>query len=587
MNVKDDTLQKYLDMQEEFWKKIQDFYFDNNPLSDALAKSAQADMKYFIEAIEKNPSRMMELQCKWWQGQLQIYQNVMMRSLHENITPVIQPDSGDRRFENPLWNDKPAYDLLTQSYLHLSQTLLGMIDVVEGIPDDIRHRLTFFTRQIINAYSPSNFLFTNPEVIQQTIDERGENIVRGLQVLHEDLTNSGKYLSVRMVNRDAFHVGSDLAYTPGSVIFENDIFQLIQYQACTEQVSKTPLLIVPPFINKFYILDLRESNSMVNWLRQQGHTVFLISWRNPGSEQRDVVFDDLITSGVMEACRVIREVTSEKSVNAIGYCIGGTLLAAAQAWAIAKKIKNPIKSATYMTTLLDFSKPGGLGVFINEMTISAIETLNNQLGYFDGRQLSVTFSLLRENSLYWNYYINNYLKGKEPADFDILYWNSDSTNIPAKIHNFLLRRLYLENSLIEKNKIKIQGLGLNLARIKTPSYVVAAQEDHIALWESCFSSQQYLGGEAQFVLTESGHVAGIINPPTRKKYGYYLNPHAESGTAREWLDGAAYHQESWWLNWQLWVEAYSGEKISARDIGNDQYQAIEPAPGRYVRVNVI
>ena len=546
---------------------------------------AKVGVSLFFEALSKNPARMMEMQWSWWQGQIQIYQNVLMRSVAKDVAPFIQPESGDRRFNSPLWQEHPNFDLLSQSYLLFSQLVQNMVDVVEGVPDKVRYRIHFFTRQMINALSPSNFLWTNPEVIQQTVAEQGENLVRGMQVFHDDVMNSGKYLSIRMVNSDSFSLGKDLAYTPGAVVFENDIFQLLQYEATTENVYQTPILVVPPFINKYYVLDLREQNSLVNWLRQQGHTVFLMSWRNPNAEQKELTFADLITQGSVEALRVIEEITGEKEANCIGYCIGGTLLAATQAYYVAKRLKNHVKSATYMATIIDFENPGSLGVFINEPVVSGLENLNNQLGYFDGRQLAVTFSLLRENTLYWNYYIDNYLKGKEPSDFDILYWNSDGTNIPAKIHNFLLRNLYLNNELISPNAVKVNGVGLNLSRVKTPSFFIATQEDHIALWDTCFRGADYLGGESTLVLGESGHVAGIVNPPSRNKYGCYTNA-AKFENTKQWLDGAEYHPESWWLRWQAWVTPYTGEQVPARNLGNAQYPSIEAAPGRYVLVNL-
>ena len=518
-----ENILQFFSVHDDIWKKLQEFYYGQSPINEALAQLNKEDMSLFFEALSKNPARMMEMQWSWWQGQIQIYQNVLMRSVAKDVAPFIQPESGDRRFNSPLWQEHPNFDLLSQSYLLFSQLVQNMVDVVEGVPDKVRYRIHFFTRQMINALSPSNFLWTNPEVIQQTVAEQGENLVRGMQVFHDDVMNSGKYLSIRMVNSDSFSLGKDLAYTPGAVVFENDIFQLLQYEATTENVYQTPILVVPPFINKYYVLDLREQNSLVNWLRQQGHTVFLMSWRNPNAEQKELTFADLITQGSVEALRVIEEITGEKEANCIGYCIGGTLLAATQAYYVAKRLKNHVKSATYMATIIDFENPGSLGVFINEPVVSGLENLNNQLGYFDGRQLAVTFSLLRENTLYWNYYIDNYLKGKEPSDFDILYWNSDGTNIPAKIHNFLLRNLYLNNELISPNAVKVNGVGLNLSRVKTPSFFIATQEDHIALWDTCFRGADYLGGESTLVLGESGHVAGIVNPPSRNKYGCYTN----------------------------------------------------------------
>lgn len=580
-----ENILQFFSVHNDIWKKLQEFYYGQSPINEALAQLNKEDMSLFFEALSKNPARMMEMQWSWWQGQIQIYQNVLMRSVAKDVAPFIQPESGDRRFNSPLWQEHPNFDLLSQSYLLFSQLVQNMVDVVEGVPDKVRYRIHFFTRQMINALSPSNFLWTNPEVIQQTVAEQGENLVRGMQVFHDDVMNSGKYLSIRMVNSDSFSLGKDLAYTPGAVVFENDIFQLLQYEATTENVYQTPILVVPPFINKYYVLDLREQNSLVNWLRQQGHTVFLMSWRNPNAEQKELTFADLITQGSVEALRVIEEITGEKEANCIGYCIGGTLLAATQAYYVAKRLKNHVKSATYMATIIDFENPGSLGVFINEPVVSGLENLNNQLGYFDGRQLAVTFSLLRENTLYWNYYIDNYLKGKEPSDFDILYWNSDGTNIPAKIHNFLLRNLYLNNELISPNAVKVNGVGLNLSRVKTPSFFIATQEDHIALWDTCFRGADYLGGESTLVLGESGHVAGIVNPPSRNKYGCYTNA-AKFENTKQWLDGAEYHPESWWLRWQAWVTPYTGEQVPARNLGNAQYPSIEAAPGRYVLVNL-
>ena len=580
------NVQNFFNVHENMWEKVQEFYYGKNPLNEALAKVNNDDMAVFFEALAKNPTRLMEMQFKWWQGQMQIYQNVMLRGvMGSQVEPFVKPESGDRRFTSPLWQDEPNYDLLTQSYLHFSKLVQDMLDVVDGIPDKVRYRIHFFTRQMINAFAPGNFLWTNPEVIQQTINEQGENLVRGMETFYDDLMNSGKYLSVRMTNNDSFSLGKDLAYTSGAVVFENELFQLLQYEAVTETVHQTPILVIPPFINKYYVLDLREQNSFVNWLRHQGHTVFMMSWCNPKADQRNITFDDLVVSGAVEALRVIEEITGEKEVNAIGYCIGGTLLAATQAYYVAKRLKNHVKSATYLATLLDFDNPGSLGVFINEPVVSSIETLNEQMGYFDGRQLAVTFSLLRENTLYWNYYIENYLKGKDPSDFDILYWNSDSTNIPAKVHSFLVRTLYLNNDLIQANKIKINGVSLNLSRVKTPNFFIATQEDHIALWDACFKGATFLGGESTLVLGESGHVAGIINPPNRNKYGCYTNA-APYTNSKEWLDGAEFHSESWWLRWQEWVAPYVGEQVPARVLGTEAYPVKEAAPGRYVQVNL-
>lgn len=582
------NIRDFFSVNDDMLKKVQEFYFGDNPVNAALAKINREDLQTFFDALAHNPARLMELQFRWWQGQMEIYRNVMMRALDKDNppAPAVTAEAGDRRFMSELWSEQPNFDLLSQSYLHFSKIVMEMLDSVEGLPQGVRDRLQFFTRQFINALSPGNFLWTNPEVLRQTMEENGANLVRGMEVFRDDLMNSGKYLKVRMTDSDSFQVGKDLAYTPGKVIFENDIFQLIQYEAATKEVFKTPLLFVPPFINKYYILDLREQNSMVNWMREQGHSVFLISWRNPTPEQAHITYADLITDGVVKAAQVVEDITGEREMNAIGYCIGGTLLASAQAYYAGKKLKNRIKSATYMTTLLDFSEPGSLGVFINDTVISGIEAMNEARGVSDGRHLAVTFSLLRENTLYWNYYIENYLKGKEPSQFDILYWNSDGTNIPPKVHSFLLRNLYLNNELTDAGKIRVDGVSLNLARVKTPSYFISTLEDHIALWGGTFKGAAALGGNCTLVLGESGHVAGIVNPPAKNKYGYYTNS-APYQDDKSWLEGAEYHQRSWWLGWQEWIAPYAGEKIAARAVGNDHYRPIEDAPGRYVKVNLI
>lgn len=581
-----ESVQQFLQYSDDTWKKMQSFYFGDNPVGEAVAKLNAEDLAKFYEALATNPMRMMELQMKWWQGQMDIYKNIMLRSMGEEAEPVVDDLPGDRRFSSELWKQNPNFDLLRQSYLLLTQSMQEMIDVVEGIPDRVRQRLHFYTRQMINAMSPGNFLWTNPEVLQVTKDEAGDNLLRGAKLFHDDLMKSGQYLKIRMMKDQAFEVGKDLAYTEGSVVFQNELFELIQYKAKTKEVFQTPLLIVPPFINKYYILDLKEKNSYVNWCVEQGHTVFLMSWRNPTAEQSHITFDDLVVDGVIEATKVVEEITGEKEMNTVGYCLGGTLLAITQAYASIKRIRNRFKSATYFTTPVDLEDPGELGVFINEPIISAIEAIEKQTGYCDGRQLAVTFSLLRENSLYWNYYIENYLKGKEPGEFDILYWNSDGTNVTAPVHSFILRQLYLNNSLTEEGTIKINGSGINLGRIKTPNYFISTREDHIALWQGTFKGSTLFGGDTTLVLGESGHVAGIVNPPAKNKYGYFTNK-AKFENAEQWLKDAEHHKGSWWTHWQQWVEAYTGdEKVPAREVGTEAHPALRAAPGEYVKVTL-
>lgn len=579
------NLHQLFNISTALLRKVQDFFYGDNPVNAALAQINQQDLQTFYEALLRQPAKLMELQFRWWQGQLDIYRNVLERAVDKEQPPLATAPVGDRRFISPLWQEQPNFDLLSQSYLHFSKIVADMLDSVEGLSPAVRQRLHFFTRQMINALAPSNFLWTNPEVLQQTVQEGGMNLIRGLEIFRDDVANSGKYLRVRMTGGQ-FQLGKDLAATPGAVVFENDICQLIQYEALGDEVFQTPLLIVPPFINKFYVLDLREHNSFVHWARSQGHTVFLISWRNP-TQPVKTTYEDLMLAGVLAATDAIEAITGERKVNGLGYCIGGTLLAATQAYAVAKRERhNPIKSATYLATILDFANPGMLGVFINEPVIQAMEALDALQGFCDGRHLAVTFSLLRENTLYWNYYIENYLKGKEPSQFDILYWNSDGTNIPAAVHSFLLRRLYLHNELVQPGKIRIDGVGLNLGRVKTPNFFISTQEDHISLWPGTFRGAAALGGPSTLLLGESGHVAGIINPPSRNKYGYYHNPEPFVDEA-SWLAGAEFVKRSWWLAWQEWVQAYAGDKVPARPLGSTDHPPLAPAPGSYVQVNLI
>ncbi|ART79058.1 class I poly(R)-hydroxyalkanoic acid synthase [Oceanisphaera avium] len=573
-----DPIGQFFNWNETMWSEMQKAKWGDNPVSRALSQVNSDDLQLFYQAISNNPVLLLDMQMQWWQGQLAICQNSMLKSLDSDSPSIVPDPPGERRFKHKAWKENPQFDFIRQSYLHFSKSLTDMLEVVEGVPESVRERLKFTFRQTINALSPTNFIWSNPDVLQRTMEEKGANLVKGVELFQEDMAASADMLKIRMTRQSAFTLGENLAVTPGDVMFKNEIFELIQYAPSTKTVHKTPLLIIPPFINKYYILDLTAQNSLVAWLRDQGHTVFIMSWRNPGSEQAKVSFSDLVESGTMAALQAIDKATGEKEVNAIGYCIGGTLLAATQALYAAKKIKSPVKSATYLTTLLDFTQPGEVGVFINPPVINAMEQVNQAQGYFDGRQMAVTFSLLRENSLYWNYYIDNYLKGQEPSDFDILYWNSDSTNLSANCANFLLRDLYLDNSLSQANAVKIGETAIDLSQVDTPCYFLSTKEDHIALWDATFKGSRLLGGNKTLVLGESGHVAGVVNPPSKNKYGYWLNE-ADFESQEQWLASAKREDGSWWPHWQQWVTPFLGEKaVPARTVGT----SIMPAPGSYV-----
>ena len=535
------------------------------------------DTAKLFEQAANQPAAVLKLQAEWWEQQLQIWQNV---ALAGNQTQIIEAEKGDKRFSNDAWQQEAMYSFIKQSYLLFSKTYLDTLDSIEGLDEKTKERITFFSRQAINALSPSNFIATNPELLKLTLEQNGENLLTGLEKLKEDVESSADILKVRMTNNNAFRVGDDVATTAGDVVFQNELFELIQYRPLTEKVNATPLLIVPPFINKYYILDLTAKNSMVRWLLEQGHSVFMMSWRNPGKEQAHVEFGDYVTEGVAKAVTVIEDITGQEQINAAGYCIGGTVLASTVAYYAAKRMKKRIKSASFFTTLLDFSQPGEVGAYINDTIISAIETQNNAKGYMDGRSLSVTFSLLRENSLYWNYYVDNYLKGNSPVDFDLLYWNSDSTNVSAASHNFLLRELYLENKLVKDKGVKVGGVWIDLNKIKIPSYFVSTKEDHIALWQGTYRGALNTGGNKTFVLGESGHIAGIVNHPAKNKYGYWLNDNLDD-SADEWFNNANHQEGSWWTHWHQWLLQFNPEEqVEPFPVGSEQNPVIDEAPGQ-------
>lgn len=570
-------LQEY---NQQWWKDVDTSKaVMNSPINKAFTDLNIEDLTQFFDKASSQPSSLMNIQMNWWESQLKIWQNVSVQGNDD----VVAAERGDRRFKDPAWQEEAMYNFIKQSYLLFGKTTLETINSVDGLDEKVKERLQFFSRQIVNAMSPSNFVASNPELMKLTLETNGQNLAKGVELLQEDMASSADILKVRMTNNNAFRLGEEIANTPGDVVFRNDLFELIQYRPTTETVHKTPLLIVPPFINKYYILDLQEKNSMVRWLVEQGHTVFLMSWRNPGSSMANVDFEHYVTEGVVKAVDAIEGITGEKQVNAAGYCIGGTLLATTVAFYSARRMRARIKTASFFTTLLDFSQPGEIGVYINDPIVSAMEAQNKELGYLDGRSLSVTFGLLRENSLYWNYYVDNYLKGNSPVDFDLLYWNSDSTNVAGKCHSTLLRKLYLENQLIQPKGIKVDGVDIDLSKIKIPTYFISTKEDHIALWQGTYRGAHKPTGKTTFVLGESGHIAGIVNHPDKKKYGYWVNTKLVKNP-EDWLEGAQRKDGSWWDNWNVWIADNSPQdRIPARTAGAKEYPVIEAAPGSYVK----
>ncbi|ALU42733.1 class I poly(R)-hydroxyalkanoic acid synthase [Pseudoalteromonas rubra] len=575
-----------------WWQYNQDLYtiFSNNllkenPVQQALNEQSARDFGVWLNEIAKQPETFVQHQFGWWQEQIKIMQQTWGQGFDTEQPDIIEAERGDRRFKAEEWRDNPWFNYIKQSYLLFGQSLLSSIRETPGLDDKLKERLEFFARQVVNSISPSNFISTNPELLKLTLDSKGENLIKGLDMFKKDLAKSGDMLRISMTDEHAFELGKDIATTPGRVIFQNHLFELIQYDATTKDVFKTPLLIVPPYVNKYYILDLKQQNSLVKWSVDQGHTVFMISWKNPDASMADVGFEDYIVDGVIAALDAIEKQTGEAYVNAVGYCIAGTLVTTAMAYFVSKRMKHRIKSATLLTTLLDFSQPGEIGVFVNEPTISALEKYNLQNGIMHGHLLGVSFSMLRENSLYWNYYVNNYLKGEAPMDLDLLYWNGDSTNLTAKCHNFMLRDLYLENRLVQPREIEVRGTKIDLSKVKQPIYMLSTRDDHIALWQATFQGIQHTSAKTTFVLGESGHIAGVINPPAAEKYGFWYGPEA-TGEANAWLDKAKHQSGSWWPHWGKWLSQYTDEKVPKRVTSSKTNPGIYAAPGEYVKVKI-
>ena len=554
---------------------------DNQSLDPLGLGQAYLD---FTASVMKNPEKLVEAQMQAWNAYANLWFGTANRVLGKEAAPVVVPEKGDRRFKHEAWEDNPFFDFIKQSYLVTANAIQSVVADAEGMDEKDAKKLQFYTQQFIDTFSPSNFAMTNPQVLEATIESKGENLVKGLQNFCEDFDQEKGQLRIKMTDQDAFELGKNVATTPGKVVFQNDMLQLIQYTPLTEEVKKTPLLIIPPWINKYYILDLQEKNSLIRYQLEQGHTVFVVSWVNPDESLREKDFENYVIEGALASIGAIEQATGEKEINAIGYCIGGTLLAATLAY-MDKKNDKRVKSATFYVTLMDFSEPGDLGVFIDEQQVSGLEQEMNERGYLDGAQMATTFNMLRSNDLIWSFYVNNYLLGKEPFPFDLLYWNSDSTRMPAKMHSTYLRTMYLENRFKEPGGMSIDGVEIDLRDIKVPSYFISTEEDHIAPWKSTYLGAQLMTGPVRFVLGKSGHIAGIVNPPAANKYGYYTGDQPES-SAEEWLEKTDLHEGSWWLDWDKWIEQYSGEQVSARQPGDGELDVIEDAPGSYVKQRV-
>jgi len=524
--------------------------------------------------------RMAQLQGRYWQQQWALGMSLLGAAQHEGREPVVASQPGDRRFHGKEWHANAWPDLLKQSYLLNSQLLMEWVEATE-VDERERHKLRFFARQFSDAMSPANFAATNPEAWKMALESGGESMRKGVSNLLADLERG----RISITDESAFEVGRNVAVSEGAVVFENDLFQLIQYAPLTAEVASRPLVIVPPCINKFYILDLQPENSFVRFANEQGLTVFLVSWRNPGPEQGNTTWDDYIEHGAMKAVEVTKAIAGAEKVNAVGWCVGGTILASTLA-VLRARGDTSVASMTLLTTMLDFADPGDLGVFIDEQGVAQREQTIGSGGIYPGSELGFVFQTLRANDLIWPYVVSNYLKGKSPDAFDLLYWNADSTNLPGPMYAWYLRNTYLENNLSVPNKLTMCGTAVHLRKIDVPSYVLATMEDHIVPWKAAYRTTQLVGGKTQFVLGASGHIAGVINPASKNKRSYWTG--GEQGDDPEqWLATASTSPGSWWTHWVEWLKPQFGKSVKARiKLGNAAYKPIEPAPGRYVKVRV-
>jgi len=529
-----------------------------------------------------NPTKVLDAQFAAWQSYMQIWQQTMQAMLGMNTESIVRPGRGDRRFKDEQWDSNPFFDYLKQTYLVASNAILSTVDDLDHVDPKTAQKIAFFTKQFVDAVSPNNFAATNPEVIRATIESGGKNLLDGLENFLADLDPKDGSLKTKMVDTEAFELGRNIAATPGKIVFQTDLMQLIQFAPTTEQVFRRPLLIVPPWINKYYVLDLQAKNSFIKWATEQGHSVFVVSWVNPDERLAGKDFEDYVFEGPLAALDAIERATGETEVNLIGYCLGGTLAGAVLAY-LAAQGDDRIRSATFFTSLLDFSDPGDLGVFIDEAQVTSLEQTMNERGYLDGAEMAATFNMLRSTDLIWSFVIHNYLLGKEPVPFDLLYWNNDSTRMPAKMHSTYLRRMYMENVFREPGGITIRETPIDLSAITTPACFVSAAEDHIAPWKTTFLGAQILSGDVKFILSKSGHIAGIINPPGPRQYGHFTGPAVTGLSADEWLAASEVHEESWWPRWGEWVREFAGDVVPARIPGDRELGVLEDAPGSYAK----
>src|ERR1700716_470254 len=533
----------------------------------------------FFELMTKmmtNPAAVASAQIDLFNDTLNVWQKTAERMLM-----LRAQEANDKRFKHPEWSENAIFSFVKDSYLVAAKSILSAVRAVKGMDDATARRLDFYTRQFVDALSPSNFVATNPEVLTATLESGGQNLLRGLENLLVDLERGNGRLSITMTDMKAFRLGENIATTAGKIVYQNELMQLIQYWPSTQEVRRRPLLIMPPWINKFYVLDLQPKNSFIKWAVDQGHTVFVISWVNPDKKLAEKSFENYMIEGPLVALDAIEAATGERRVNTIGYCLGGTLLASTAAYSAAKS-DDRMASATYFVTLVDFTDVGDMAVFIDEQQLASLERRMRERGYLEAQDMATAFNMLRANDLIWSFVVDNYLLGKEQMPFDLLFWNSDSTRMPAAMHSFYLRKMYQQNLLAKPCGISLAGTPIDLSKIRTPTFILAAREDHIAPWKSTYAATRLYSGPIKFVLTDAGHMAGVISPPG-SKYGHWANDNLPL-SPDEWFAGATPHQGSWWPVWDEWITQLDSDRVPAREPGGGKLTIIEDAPGSYVWV---
>ena len=534
------------------------------------------------EQLLSDPEKLSNSTTQFWQEQLNLWE----KWINSDPTVVKKPDieKVDSRFRSKLW-DTWLFDYVRNAYLLTAEHLQKTVNDIDSLDERTARKVKFFTKQYVDAMSPTNFAALNPDVLKATVDSNGGNLLSGLNNLLDDLKKGKGELAIKMVDPNAFELGKDVATTDGKVVYQNELMQLIQYQPTTKSVLETPLLIIPPWINKYYILDLTPRNSFIKWAIDQGHTVFVISWVNPDARHAHKTFDDYLVEGPLAALDVIDKRCKTNTTNLVGYCLGGTLTAVLLGWLKSNKQEKRVNSTTFFTSMIDFNEPGELGVFVDPEGVDALEKRMASKGYLEASEMASTFNMLRSNDLIWSFVVNNYLLGKDPVPFDLLFWNSDATRMPAKMHSYYLRNMYIHNKLREPKGLTIAGRSIDLSTVTTPCYFISAKDDHIAPWKSTFAGAKLFGGKVRFVLGGSGHIAGIVNPPVANKYCFWANDEL-THEAESWLQNADRFDGSWWSDWSVWISSQGSRTVNARKIRNNRTNPFEDAPGSYAKLRL-